>query len=446
LGELSQEAQTTLLGGTLFEYGDQARTAAVGSTAPPESGASSRVTSCRGRRPSSPRVVAELALCQDSPGCAGDVAAESQLSSGSVTPMLHANQAGLQDLLRLGLDRVLQLNSRQGLGITDPGFLAADSFPPPSASEAAAAALLRLGGGWNSALHTARSSQSAVSAILPRAPSPAMEATDQAASSRSLCAAPGDRPTATSKPALPSSAAAAASAEPPLLVVASPSRSFGGALGSEELQAALPRLVSELEESDEDEGIVSVASFAGMGSARSQSSSGVGRNRHDSEANSTLDETTSVWGLGDTIQSATSTARSGSAALSLQQSARTVRSDSLDLEGGLDAGAINMLQQLALENLSLDESLARSMRRVLQLGTVLTGQRLSDNEICALPKVRFDQAEQQNCPICLEAFQRGALLTSLRCQHYFHVDCLGRWFRRSTQCPLCRHDYGGVCG
>lgn len=108
----------------------------------------------------------------------------------------------------------------------------------------------------------------------------------------------------------------------------------------------------------------------------------------------------------------------------------------------LDGSLNSMLRRLTVESQLLDESLTRSVRRVLQLGTVLTGQRLSDEEIRALPKVRFESAEQQHCAICLEAYQEGELLTALRCSHYFHVECLARWMRRATLCPLCRTPCG----
>lgn len=104
----------------------------------------------------------------------------------------------------------------------------------------------------------------------------------------------------------------------------------------------------------------------------------------------------------------------------------------------LDGSLSSMLQRLTLESQGGDDSLTRSIQRVLQLGTVLTGQRLSDEEIHALPKVRFESAEEQQCPICLEAYQEGELLTALRCSHFFHIDCLARWMQRATICPLCR--------
>lgn len=90
-----------------------------------------------------------------------------------------------------------------------------------------------------------------------------------------------------------------------------------------------------------------------------------------------------------------------------------------------------------MEDLSLDESISRSIQRVLQLGAVVVGQQLSDQEIQALPKARFSQGEQR-CPICLEMYEQGELLNRLRCGHFFHINCLARWMRRAAQCPLCR--------
>merc|ERR1719469_1253813 len=122
-----------------------------------------------------------------------------------------------------------------------------------------------------------------------------------------------------------------------------------------------------------------------------------------------------------------------------QPSARTLLGETLTQEG-LDGGLVDVLHRLAFEDFDLDESISRSVRRVFQLGTVLTGQRLSDEEIWSLPKVGFDQKEQQSCSICLEVYQQCELLNRLRCGHFFHVECLTRWMQQATQCPLCR-DY-----
>jgi hypothetical protein len=48
--------------------------------------------------------------------------------------------------------------------------------------------------------------------------------------------------------------------------------------------------------------------------------------------------------------------------------------------------------------------------------------------------------ERLVCPICLEAFVRGAACSEVpACQHLFHRDCIGMWMKNGkSTCPLCR--------
>lgn len=102
----------------------------------------------------------------------------------------------------------------------------------------------------------------------------------------------------------------------------------------------------------------------------------------------------------------------------------------------------SLLQRLAFENQLLDESVESSVRRVLDMQMVHAqdpeGPRLTEAEIRELPQVRYRLADQQQCAICLEMFQEGEMLTLLRCEHCFHVDCVASWMQRAIHCPLCR--------
>lgn len=109
--------------------------------------------------------------------------------------------------------------------------------------------------------------------------------------------------------------------------------------------------------------------------------------------------------------------------------------------GGDGMSTFNMhgiLRRLVSEGGAAGLSLADQAQRMMQLGQAANGECLSEAEIEALPKVRFESVEQQSCAICLEAYRRQELLTALSCQHFFHVTCLARWFQRSARCPLCR--------
>jgi hypothetical protein len=147
------------------------------------------------------------------------------------------------------------------------------------------------------------------------------------------------------------------------------------------------------------------------------------------------------WDSGTGVWSTVSSARTHTSVRPASAGARSPMGLREATEIALLNGSLNtILQRLTStsESQLLDESLTRSVRRVLQIGTALAGERLTDAEIRGLPKVRFEAAEQQNCSICLEPFQDGELVTSLPCSHFFHVDCVGRWMQRATLCPLCR--------
>nr|CAD1829815.1 unnamed protein product [Ananas comosus var. bracteatus] len=42
------------------------------------------------------------------------------------------------------------------------------------------------------------------------------------------------------------------------------------------------------------------------------------------------------------------------------------------------------------------------------------------------------------CAICLEELHASSLVARLPCSHFFHHNCVGRWLRAHSLCPLCR--------
>lgn len=103
----------------------------------------------------------------------------------------------------------------------------------------------------------------------------------------------------------------------------------------------------------------------------------------------------------------------------------------------------NMLRRLALESQLRDDEVSRNVRRVLQLGAILPGQGLSQDQLASLPQVVCQPAMRgQQCSICLDGYQVGEVLTVLPCSHSFHTDCVSRWVQRCAHCPLCRTHCG----
>lgn len=428
LGELTQDAQTTLLGGTLYAYGGEE----VGEALDSRSSIVFRGThavSTRGQRRNRQ----------------GGDSLDTSYDSLDASYMTHTHtlggleeshfdetaeslsQAGtapaFANMLQLSLDRILQQTRRESAGIHAEGAVHTQaSVGITSARNDFGFRFGGISGGGiadRSMVNTARSIRTVSSSVVfPQSPAGSGASVAEDIIDGSLASRPEAISREVSDEELRLRELEAA------ILDSTPSGSM----------VPIPQAADDFaSDAEQDEGIISVVGFD---SPRSMDTPALGGVRppilreelRRPPERDLLDETGSVWGLGDTVHSSNSTVRSDSAV----QTARTI-------EVGLE-GVTGMFARLASENLILDESVTRSVRRVLQLGTVLTGQHLSEDEIRALPQVRFDEAEQQNCAICLEAYRRGEFLTSLRCGHFFHVDCLARWFQRSTQCPLCRSE------
>lgn len=48
---------------------------------------------------------------------------------------------------------------------------------------------------------------------------------------------------------------------------------------------------------------------------------------------------------------------------------------------------------------------------------------------------------ESKCSICLNAYFPSQHLYHLKCNHYFHEQCLLQWFVVTSQCPVCRDEY-----
>lgn len=51
-----------------------------------------------------------------------------------------------------------------------------------------------------------------------------------------------------------------------------------------------------------------------------------------------------------------------------------------------------------------------------------------------------DGKPSPECCVCTETFSDDREIKRTDCQHYFHEECLGKWLRVSTTCPLCRNN------
>ena len=43
------------------------------------------------------------------------------------------------------------------------------------------------------------------------------------------------------------------------------------------------------------------------------------------------------------------------------------------------------------------------------------------------------------CAICLDIFEERSRIITLSCDHFFHTNCISRWYSDNPTCPVCRH-------
>jgi hypothetical protein len=51
-----------------------------------------------------------------------------------------------------------------------------------------------------------------------------------------------------------------------------------------------------------------------------------------------------------------------------------------------------------------------------------------------------DNENKDACAVCQSEFQKEEKVTTLDCDHTFHVSCIEEWGRYKAQCPMCRQE------
>lgn len=49
------------------------------------------------------------------------------------------------------------------------------------------------------------------------------------------------------------------------------------------------------------------------------------------------------------------------------------------------------------------------------------------------------RASTTECSICLDKFNDTDKVIVLKCKHYFHKNCIEKWFEEQSTCPICRN-------
>jgi len=89
-----------------------------------------------------------------------------------------------------------------------------------------------------------------------------------------------------------------------------------------------------------------------------------------------------------------------------------------------------------------------SLYRHLLLNNFLQSRGTPEDVINSLERRVFERdvesqhgnVQNEDCAICLTAFENGETLRILPCQHPFHTHCIDQWLGAHRTCPMCRID------
>ena len=69
-----------------------------------------------------------------------------------------------------------------------------------------------------------------------------------------------------------------------------------------------------------------------------------------------------------------------------------------------------------------------------------TQEDIDELKLCKISELPLnDVIYSENCSICSELFEKDKTVRILNCKHYFHNECIDKWFLNySDKCPICK--------
>ena len=53
---------------------------------------------------------------------------------------------------------------------------------------------------------------------------------------------------------------------------------------------------------------------------------------------------------------------------------------------------------------------------------------------------KYSALKEDKCAICLQKYKGADIIKEFPCKHIFHKNCIFKWLKKYTVCPLCKYD------
>jgi transglutaminase/protease-like cytokinesis protein 3 len=70
---------------------------------------------------------------------------------------------------------------------------------------------------------------------------------------------------------------------------------------------------------------------------------------------------------------------------------------------------------------------------------------ITEDDFNKFERINYDSINKDNndCLICIESFNENDEIVKIKCNHYFHCNCIKSWLcNESNKCPICRIEVG----
>jgi hypothetical protein len=74
-----------------------------------------------------------------------------------------------------------------------------------------------------------------------------------------------------------------------------------------------------------------------------------------------------------------------------------------------------------------------------------------DEVIAKMLPIKYSEVEEKHkkdrniqCSICLSEYEKDDLVTLLKCDHIYHIDCINNWIKNNSKCPVCKYDLNQI--
>ena len=109
-----------------------------------------------------------------------------------------------------------------------------------------------------------------------------------------------------------------------------------------------------------------------------------------------------------------------------------------NLEGILQITGMNIIYEYSARR----DYLSTNYEELSRLGNVIVKTTLEEIIMNSSVSVNKKKEEDILCVICQENMKENEVIRTMKCSHFFHIECIDQWLTNHKTCPVCNYRLG----